>query len=839
MKRLDICVFLLVSGAMGLPAQDVGLPGPGVAQEAAPGALPDNGQVVNSDNVPSAEDITKIREASRTEAALDVVGKSQERQKLAQEVRAIRASQGGPRRFAEDLFSAWEEMSNATEGGISEDYVLGVGDQMLIAGFGSATFEMPGKVDGRGEVLIPKVGTVKVAGMTLGRAKTAIQRKVNQQLAGTSVDISVTKLRQVRVFVQGEVVKPGGFLVPSLCSVINVLGLAGGPSALGSYRQIRIVRGGRTIHQVDLYPLRAEGQGNFNIALQNGDTIFVPLAYNPVLLEGSFLRVMGRDTELDSGMVRAMDPKTKDQSGQVKSVLGENPDSPPAMQFEMLPGETVKDALALAGGLLPKAFADGLTLRRLDRRGVSSVVEIPMEKAGAFELRRGDVISALPRRDRVEAVVTVAGWARVPGAFPRKDGLRVGDLLKSPDQLMPDTYMERGEILRTFDDGSTKYLAFNVRKALDADPTHNLLLADRDRLELHRKDRMRPDESVTLSGPYSHAGSFPFHPGMRVADLLFKAGVPKKNANTMACELARSRYGKPSEVRKLDLGKLISTESESPVALEDETANPLLMPDDHILVYEKPEFRIHRTARISGQVNKPGTYVLDTERPTLKYLIERAGGLTPEAMLKAGIFYRIPKGAQEDATSVHTQDTSGITEILERLNEAKLMDGKISLPSAGANPNGGVSLVKVPVMHGLGTQKLNRVVVDFEGALKGDTQSDIELQQGDEVIIPRQTDTAMIIGETSTPFAFYRVRSGMDVGDMLKLAGGTTRNADTWNIRLLKADGRIFDSWVKGRKVEPGDAVLVPQMVRRDITWQENLTALIPVVPIIQNMLKK
>jgi polysaccharide export outer membrane protein len=140
---------------------------------------------------------------------------------------------------------------------------------------------------------------------------------------------------------------------------------------------------------------------------------------------------------------------------------------------------------------------------------------------------------------------------------------------------------------------------------------------------------------------------------------------------------------------------------------------------------------------------------------------------------------------------------------------------------------------KVPVLHGLDATHLNRVVVDFNGAMAKKADADIELNDGDEIIIPRRTDTAMILGETATPFAFYKVTKGMSVGDLLKMAGGTTRNADTWNIRLLKADGRILDHWVNRQKVEPGDAVLVPQVVRRATNWQENLAALTPLAILI------
>ena len=182
-------------------------------------------------------------------------------------------------------------MTSATDGGISEDYVLGTGDRLQLNVFGSATFETPVQVDGKGDLAIPKVGVVKVAGLTLKKAKAAVQRIVSGQFSKTDVDLQVIKLREVRISVLGEVYKPGTYLVSSLSSVLNILGLTGGPNTSGSYRDIRIVRGGKVVDRIDLYPLRGEGLGNLNVALQSGDVVFVPLASGKVLLEGAFRRV--------------------------------------------------------------------------------------------------------------------------------------------------------------------------------------------------------------------------------------------------------------------------------------------------------------------------------------------------------------------------------------------------------------------------------------------------------------------------------------------------------------------------------------------------------------------
>lgn len=851
-------------------------------------------------------------------------GSRREEERLDREIRALKGREKGPRRFAADLFEVRQSGTAATEGGIAEDYVLGTGDQLALNVFGSATFEVPAQVDGRGEIVIPKVGTVKVGGLTLAQAKRAVQGTVSRNFSRTSVDLQVTKLREVRVFVMGEVYKPGSYLVSSLSSLVNVLSLAGGPTAVGSYRDIRVMRGGRVVYHFDLYPFRAEGLGNPNVAIQSGDTVFVPLAQNQVTLEGAFQRVVTQpvdavkkneaaDVDVDplkaqrdriQREMKAIEaqlspaqvvPMTQemDAAGAVATQRAVSPAPPPElslteranledrllflkrqlvalkdappedhrlrldpetglpypakdpltpdwlrrwdqqgvapmMQFEMGPGETAADALRFAGGFAPEAGPGTLTLRRRTAAGVIAGEDVPVGQAAAIALQRGDVLSALPQRERTGAVVQVVGWARVPGFFARTQGLKVGDLLKRESQVLPDTYRARGEVVRTLVDGTSQYFSFDVDKALAGDPAQDLLLEDRDRVELYRVEDMRLPKTVKLLGPLARPGTFAFHEGMRASDLIFRGGVPLKSADRLVAELAHSKDGKPSEVVHLDLAKLLSTATESPVALVDDAVNPLLRPDDQISLFEKPDFKVHRTVRINGQVARPGSYTLDTEHPTLSELLKRAGGLTPEAMPQAGIFLRrmnaadasLQRAAEESGLSGSDPTAKGVNEILERLNETKRQ------PSTG-------QLLKNPVLHGLLAGNLNRMVVDFQAAMKGDAQADVELQDGDEVIIPRATDAAYVVGETASPFATYKVSKGMKVSDMLKLAGGITRNADRWNIRLLKADGRIIDSWVMGKRVGPGDTVLVPQRFRRDTSWQENLQALTPIALIL------
>ncbi len=911
MQRSATClVMLLVSGAAFLTAQQT----PDLQQLAAAKAA-QGGQDPATAAAAAAALPGRLpgRPEAKTEGP-DV----RAAEKLEREIQELKKRERGPRRFASDLFDYRQPQTAATEGGIAEDYVLGTGDQLQISAFGSATFELPAQVDGRGEVLIPKVGSVKVGGLTLGKARQALQAKVAQNFSRTTVDLGVTKLREVRVFVLGEVYKPGSYLVSSLSSLVNVLSLAGGPSAAGSYRQIRVLRGGKLVHQVDLYPLRAEGLGNLNFGFQNGDTLFVPLAFNQVTLEGGFTRVVAQDQvaqdlkrdkagaseELDSGAsaevrrlrrtIQALERQLKSSTlpaekkseeiglpalptadrlaledrlallkedlalqlalGRVDRRVAENDQLwgkdnggfpewvsrwqqsgvAPSLLFEMLPSESAADALRFVGGLEAQAFAGRLSLRRIDPAGAVDILDVSLADGGKSTLlQKGDTLSALPRRDWAERTIELAGWVRVPGRFARAEGMRVADLLKREGQILPDTYLGRGELVRHLPDGSNRYFAFDVAKAVAGDGAHNLLLGDRDRVELYRLDDLRLRRTVRVQGPITRPGVYEYVEGMRASDLLFRAGIPLREADRFVGELAHTREGKPSEVIKLDLTKLLSTEQTSPVELIDDAVNPKLQPFDQLSVYARPDFRPHRSVTLSGQVNRPGVYTLDSDRTTLKELVERAGGLAPDAMPQAGVFLRKmsevdpekAKAALRSGLDAEDPTNQGINEVLGRLSETK----RQTLTGA---------LLKNPLLHGLQTGALNRLVVDMKSLLAGKAEAQVRLQDGDEIIIPQTTDAAYVVGETASPFATYKVHSGMKVKELLRLAGGYTRNADTWNVRLLKADGRILDTWVNWRSVDPGDTVLVPQRIRRDTNWQENLQALTPLA-ILVNTFKK
>ena len=696
------------------------------------------------------------------------------------------ATPAQPRILASDLFEATLAPAKATEVRMGGDYLLAAGDQLALTTFGSLALSRVLTVDRGGKVNVPELGIVEVRGLTLAAARTALRARLARGHAGVEqFNLEVVGLHDVQVFIIGEVVRAGSYLVPSASSAVTLLGLAGGPGPEGSWRRIEHLRGGRRVRCLDLYALRFEGVGLEGPGFQDGDCLFVPLAGRRVLAQGAFRRTP----------------------------------EPAGVMMELKDGERAADAVRFAGGLRATATPVLLTVQRTSPAGLTTVTDLAnrAEALAAAPLFDGDLLRALPRRIGAEEYVEAAGSVQVPGRFAYRAGMRIRDLLslKSPgDQVLPRTYLARGELLRTGADGATRLQVFDVAAALRGEAGHDLPLRPRDRVELTDVATLRPPTQVTILGPLARPGSYPWHRGMRASDLLFRAGLPELRASRHEAELARFRDGGGGAPQRLDFALLLASETAAPAAGADPAVDPVLEPNDRITVYEDPGFQLQPTIRITGQVRRPGPYVLPGAGATLKQLLDRAGGLTPEAMPSGGILLR-SQPAPGEGVPESTSGVPVVNAILQRLNETR------RAKESGA-------LEESPLLHGLLAGATQRLVVDFPALVGGDARRDVVLQDGDRVHIPRRTDAVYVVGEVASPFASFHVRPGDRVRDVLRLAGGYTRNADTRQVRLLKASGRIVDSGVAGAGFEPGDALLVPQRIRKDVPWQDTLLAMTP-----------
>lgn len=463
-----------------------------------------------------------------------------------------------------------------------DDYIVGIGDEILVALWGSVEGELRLVVDKGGRVLIPKVGPVLVAGKRLSDLNAAISQRVARVFKNFQVSASLGRVRTIRVYVTGFVQEPGTHNVSSLTTVVGALAAAGGPSAGGSFRQIELRRQGRLLRSIDLYDLLLKGDSLPDLVLQAEDVIHVL----PVGIEVAVL-------------------------GHVNK---------PAI-VELKPNEGVEDALMMAGGLAPLAARQSVTIQGIDSGESGSVREVRLNsQSGKHAVRSGDVIFARSTaelaqpKDRQTKRVRVEGEVGRPGDFVLPAHSTINDALKAAGGLTQAAFVFGTELtrestraqqqanyeraLRDLETELTR--ASSTLKATSADeasaqaaratsssrlveqlrsvrPTGRIVLqlAPDERqlpdLELEDGDRLvvpSKPSTVGVFGSVFNAGSYLHKPGASVEDSLQLAGGPTRGADTASTFVIRANGSVVSARQRssgwLSIGSSLSSLSAQP-----------------------------------------------------------------------------------------------------------------------------------------------------------------------------------------------------------------------------------------------------------------------------------
>lgn len=298
---------------------------------------------------------------------------------------------------------------------VPDDYVVSPGDEILVIMWGSVDADLRLTVDRAGRIAIPRVGTVQVAGLRHIELRDVIARRVAQVFRNFEISVSLGRLRGIRVFVTGQVQRPGAHYVSSLSTVVTALMRAGGPSAAGTFRRIEIRRGPSLLAEFDLYDLLARGDRGGDRTLQADDVVHV-------------------------GPVGA-------QVGVIGSV------NRPAV-IELRPGETVGDALRLAGGFGAVADRSRLAIERLEDRNAGRVAQIGWPESKDLALNAGDVVrvfsavdAALPTQ-RQSKRVRVEGEVLRPGEYVLPASSSISDAIRAAGGLTPAAFVYATEFQR-------------------------------------------------------------------------------------------------------------------------------------------------------------------------------------------------------------------------------------------------------------------------------------------------------------------------------------------------------------------------------------------------------
>ncbi len=658
---------------------------------------------------------------------------------------------------------------------VGPDYVLGTGDNLIVYVWGKVIQEtMSVTVDRDGKINLPQAGNVYVWGLKFSEAEALIKNTLAQYYANLNLSVTMGRLRTIKVFVLGEVKKPGGYTISSLSTVFHSLYEAGGPTKLGSMRQVKLIRDNQVLAVVDLYRFLLQGDKSQDLRLQSGDTVFVP----PI------------------GSISAV-------AGNVKR---------PGV-YELLGEARISDLLAMSGGLTPAGYLKRLQLERVKDRERKIVIDLQLKTPAELEkseqnvpVQDGDLVLVFPILPKRYNYVSIRGCVQRAGDYELESGMKVGDLLAKAGGIREGAYTARAEISRYEDERRRKIVPVNLDALFQGREDENLLLQQWDELTVYTVSEVIPDQYVEISGPVYKPGTYKLTPEMKLSDLIFRAGGLKPMASLANAELFRKGLGEPSRVLKVDLPAM----GEEPEPLKD----LLLQPDDHLYVREESEWGRKRIITLKGEFKYPGQYVAEKDE-TLSSILKRAGGFTEEAFLNGAVFTReavkksqeemVAKFIKSEQESLLREETAlSASDLSEQEREAgaKRMEERKELIRL-------ISSIEIP----------GRVLINLDQPDKlAGTKSDVAIVNGDALYVPPVPSSVQLVGSVYNPTSVV-YETGRNAKFYLGKVGGMTRRADKKEVYIIRANGEVVREFALLKEIRRGDTIVVPEEFKVKTNW--------------------
>jgi protein involved in polysaccharide export with SLBB domain len=491
--------------------------------------------------------------------------------------RQIQNQKGSPQRFGAEIFqNGTGNLDNLPmDLPAGPDYVLGPGDGLNMNTWGSISRQLTLTVDRQGKVALPESGDVVVAGLSVAEAQKTIERALRVQFRDISVELSLTRLRTIRVYVVGDVMRPGAYDISSLSTPLNALYAAGGPTPRGSLRTVRHYRGDRLVREVDLYELLLYGVRFDAARLEPGDSILVP----PV---GAQVTV--------SGMVRR-----------------------PAI-YELKGPTELPEVLDLAGGVLVSATLGQVNVERIEahERRVMLSVQLPasgdkavvQQALGSFRVQDGDRVLISPILPYSDQTVYVEGHVFRPGKFPYRKGIEIKDVIRSYQDLLPEP-ADHAEIIRLEPpDYRPTTISFSLGEVLGGEDPIELRAFDT--IRIFGRYEIDPPK-VSIFGEVLRPGKYPLGDKMTASDLVRMAGGFKRSAYIASADVSSYVIQNGARVRTqhqtIEIAKALSGNS---------SADLVLKAGDVVTIHQLSGWKeIGASVTIKGEVQYPGTYGIE------------------------------------------------------------------------------------------------------------------------------------------------------------------------------------------------------------------------------------
>ncbi|MBK9576281.1 MAG: SLBB domain-containing protein [Fibrobacteres bacterium] len=589
------------------------------------------------------------------------------------------------------------------------DYRISVGDVLDVKVWGAVTMLQRVSVDGSGQIFLPQVGPIPVAGVRFGDLDRHLQGAIGKQFRNFEVQASLARQKSLQVYVTGAVRSPGAYTVSGFSSLVNALLTSGGPTNQGSLRQLELRRAGKLVGTFDLYALLIDGDKSKDYSLQSGDVIHIPSARGQVAIVNGVLK--------------------------------------PAI-YEIKSGETLKDLVRWAGGYSLGTDIGDLRRERITADSGLKVDRFFLTDSGkSCQLQDGDIFEFARNVPKFENAVTLRGHVRQTGRFPWKPGMRVRDLLPQVSDLIPNQFWSR---LNGFNEGAN-LATVSMERRLDINWEYAMV--------------------QRMSGDSLKVEVIPFSLGEAMRDSSSKGNLVLQSGDVVTV------FG----------------------------ASDLSVP-----VRFRPMY-----VKLEGEVQKGGLYKVRFGE-TLKDVLQRAGGLTPQAFLFGAKFLR---------NSTRVIQKANFRQVVDEM-ERQFESSVTTVLSSATSPEESILLQRQVDAQRSRFAELKqfepegRLVLELKERedLELDALPDIPLEDGDVFSVPSAPSTISVFGEVARQSAFL-YRPGRDVGDYLSSAGGATKYADEGQAFVIRADGTLvgeqdygFLFWqLSSMGSLPGDAIVLPR----------------------------
>lgn len=659
--------------------------------------------------------------------------------------------------FNNQMLSFQPNMNMATP----SNYSLGAGDEVIVDVWGASQQTFTETISPDGVIVIEGIGPCKIGGMSVGEATSYLRSRLGRFYSDCNIQLSVGSTRSIQVQVMGEVNVPGTYTLSSLSSAFNALYAAGGVSDIGTLRDIKVYRGGRQVASIDVYDLLLNGRSKGNIILADNDIIIVGPYDALVEIRGKVKR---------------------------------------PMFYEMKKNESMSTLLGYSGGFTGDAYKKNVRVTRKNgsEYSIHTVGEFDWN---SFTMDDGDSVYVDSVVARYSNMVEVRGAVFHAGMYQMDGSINtVRELVKAAEGLREDAFTARAVMHRQKEDLTLEVLPVDIKGVMDG-TVADIPLRKNDVLFIPSKTDMNGERTLNITGEVNYPGVYVYADNTTLEDLVLQAGGLTEAASTVKVDVYRRINDSHALEDDNSLTETFTFALKDGFVVDGEQGFTL-EPYDQVVVRRAPTYTEQKNVAVSGAVNFSGSYAMTNKNYRLSDLVKAAGGLSSLAY---------GKGARLERR---------MTEEERKQQEASLRAAQISLyEEAMQNEGKNYDLARADslLQMKLDVGTTFPVAIDLEEAMaKPGGIEDIQLREGDRLVVPQYSSTVKISGDVMHPISM-NYKKGESLKYYIKHAGGYGDNARKNRVYAVYMNGSVeLLSHSSGKAVQPGCTIVVPSKNKKN-----------------------